>query len=328
MLTGAILKFIDEAVITVRGGKGGDGALSFIRLRYVPKGGPDGGNGGRGGDVILRASSQLGTLQDITLNRMYRADNGRPGEGSRRAGRSGKDLILDLPMGTVVWDVEKKIPLADLSEEGEKFIVAKGGRGGRGNRSYATSRNRAPREFEQGIQGEEVRISLELKLIADVGLVGRPNAGKSTLLAALTAAHPVIGDYPFSTLTPALGVVQIGIYQRIVIADIPGLAERAHEGRGLGHRFLRHIERTRLIVMLIEATETDYKQSIDNLLGELAQFNPDLVKVPRIVILSKADLLEEPVSTDQLDCVVSSVSGQGLDELVKVLAAKLGMHIV
>ena len=322
------MKFIDEAEITVWAGRGGNGAVSFNRQRYAPKGGPDGGKGGHGGSVIFRATSQLATLQDITLNRVYKAGNGKPGEGSRKSGRSAKNLIIELPVGTVIWNCADNSIMADLAEDGEQFIAAEGGRGGRGNKAFATSRNQSPRRAESGFPGQEFRVRLELKLIADVGLVGRPNVGKSTLLAALTKANPVIGDYPFSTLHPALGVIQVGLYQRIVMADIPGLAEGAHTGRGLGHRFLRHIERTRLLLLMIESTEDDYERSIEELLNELIQFNPMMAKLPRMVVLSKSDLLNDHIDTDLFDCTISSVTGQGLDELIKLLADRLGMTIV
>ncbi len=311
----------------MRAGRGGGGAVSFHRASYLPKGGPDGGDGGRGGDVVLCASAQLATLEDITLHRVYRAENGRPGQGGRRSGRAGRDLVIELPVGTLVWNMEEGRLLADLTESDQRFIVVRGGSGGRGNARFATPRNRAPRRSEPGGPSEERRIKLELKLIADVGLVGRPNAGKSTLLAALSRAHPRVADYPFSTLSPALGIVPVGIYQRFVLADIPGLAEGARFGRGLGHRFLRHIERTRLIVLLIEAPGTDYRSDFEKLHAELEGFSPELLQRPRLIVMSKADLPREGDCGEPFpfDLEVSALTGDGLKELVDLIADRLGL---
>ena len=323
------MRFIDEMVIRIAAGSGGNGSVSFHRTRYLPKGGPDGGDGGHGGSVILRASAQLSTLQDTTLKSKIQAQNGAPGLGGKKHGKAGKDTILLVPVGTMVWDLdgEEERFLADLSETGAEFVIAKGGRGGYGNTRFATPTNRAPRKAIPGKPGEQRTVRLELKLLADVGLVGRPNAGKSTLLAKLTRAKPHIGDYPFSTLSPALGVVPYGFYQRFVLADLPGLAEGARDGRGLGHQFLRHIERTRLLVIMIEATESDYRKAYDQLIEELEGYGSALTSLPRLIIMSKSDLNGEEQGTVDFpfDLKVSSVTGEGLEQLVELMAGRLGM---
>jgi len=319
------LRFIDEVVIRIRSGKGGDGIISFHRARSVPKGGPDGGNGGRGGDVIIRAISQLSTLEDAALRGTYHADNGRAGQGSRKKGQNGRNLVLKVPMGTLVWDAEDNRLLTDLIDNNQEFVAASGGKGGLGNVRFASPRNRAPRKCSEGQPGVERQIRLELKLIADVGLVGRPNVGKSTLLTALSRAKPRIAAYPFSTLRPALGIITYGVYRRFVMADIPGLAEGARHGRGLGHRFLRHIERTSLLVILIESTEPDYQSAYDRLIEELEGCSSELVALPRIVVMSKSDLVkegDEPTSFP-FDLEVSGMTGAGLVELVELIANRL-----
>jgi len=321
------MRFVDEAVITVRAGKGGDGSASLRRESYVPKGGPDGGDGGRGGSVVVRATAQLGTLEEFIPRRLLHAEDGKPGKDDRKSGKAGRSIQILLPVGTLIKDAETDEIVADLVEDGETFVLAKGGRGGRGNVHFATSINRTPRRAEPGGSGEERKLHLDLKLIADVGLVGRPNAGKSTLLSVLSRAHPKTASYPFTTLSPALGVVQVGEYGRFVMADIPGLAEGARQGRGLGRRFLRHIERTRLIVIMIEAVEKDFGAALLGLNEELQGFSPELAELPRLVILSKLDLLENPKRTKKFpfDLKVSSFTGEGLPELVKQIAARLGI---
>lgn len=321
------MRFIDEVEIKVRAGKGGNGAVSFHRAPFAPKGGPDGGDGGSGGNVIIQTSIQLSTLEEAAMRRTYRAENGRPGERNKRSGRTGKDILLKVPLGTVVRDAEDNAILVDMTKDKQEFVVARGGRGGRGNARFATSRDRAPRRCEAGQPGEERSVKLELKLLADAGLIGRPNAGKSTLLAALSRAKPLIAEFPFSTLSPALGVVHYRVYQRFVIADIPGLMEGARDGRGLGHQFLRHIERTRLLVFLIEATEPDYQKAYDQLVGELEGFSDEFNQLPAVVVMSKSDLLNSAGNSYSFpfDLILSSVTGEGLPELIDLIADRLGI---
>ena len=321
------MRFIDEVEIRVRAGKGGSGIVSFHRAPFVPKGGPDGGDGGRGGNVVFRASAQLSTLEDVTLHRFYRAENGRPGQGGKKSGRAGKDIVLKVPVGTLVWEVENDRLLVDLTADNQEFVVTRGGMGGRGNSRFSTPRNRTPRRSEPGLAGEERTIRIELKLIADVGLVGKPNAGKSTLLSVLTRAKPRIDAYPFSTLKPSLGIVPYGVYQRFVMADIPGFAEGARHGRGLGHQFLRHIQRTRLLIILIEATEENYQAAFNQLIEELDGFSDELSGIPRIVVISKSDLLEsDKLKTDfPFEMKISSISGEGLEKLVETIAERLNL---
>lgn len=311
----------------MRAGKGGNGIVSFHRAPFVSKGGPDGGDGGSGGNVVFRASAQLSTLEDVTLHRFYRAENGRPGQGGKKSGRSGRDITLKVPVGTLVLDVKNDRLLVDLTTDKQEFVVARGGIGGRGNSRFATPRNRTPRRCDPGLAGEERKIRMELKLIADVGLVGKPNAGKSTLLSVLTRAKPRIDAYPFSTLKPSLGIVPYGVYQRFVMADIPGLAEGARHGRGLGHQFLRHIQRTRLLIIMIEATEENYQEAFNQLIEELDGFSDELSDIPRIVVISKSDLLEsDKLKTDfSFEMKISSISGEGLEKLVETIAERLNL---
>ncbi len=318
------MSFIDTATIRVKAGDGGHGCVSFRREKYVPKGGPDGGNGGKGGDVILVADPHMSTLLDYHYRHVYVAENGRHGEGGNRTGRSGADLILRVPCGTVVRDATTGEILGDLSEPGQRLVVARGGRGGRGNAAFATPTQRAPRIAEPGQPGEERLLELELKLLADIGLVGFPNVGKSTLLATISAARPKIADYPFTTLSPVLGMVRLGPDQSFVVADIPGLIEGAHQGRGLGHHFLRHIERTRVLVFLLEALSEDPESDYLTLLRELEQYNPELLTKSRIICLSKADLLtpEQRYRAERLriegaaPLLISAVTGEGIPELL------------
>lgn len=318
--------FVDQAVITVEAGDGGDGAVAFRRESGVPKGGPAGGDGGHGGDVILYADPNLDTLLDFRYRDAYRAERGGHGGGGRRRGKDGEDCRLPVPPGTVVRDAESGDRLGELLEEGDELVVARGGRGGRGNAAFATPTRQAPRRRETGEAGETRRIELELKLIADVGLVGEPNAGKSTLLSAVSAAHPKVAAYPFTTLEPNLGVVEPHPGRSFVMADIPGLIEGAHEGKGLGTQFLRHIERTRTLALLVPFDAVDPQATYDLLRRELLDHDPALARLPHCVVLSKADLVPEEERDIELEAPdawsvvsVSAVTGEGLAGLVKAL---------
>jgi len=311
------LTFVDQAVITIKAGDGGKGCVSFRREAFVPKGGPDGGNGGRGGSIYFCANFHLSTLLDFHYKKHYQAENGRPGQGARKSGHQGADLEIRLPCGTQVFDRDALV--ADLVEAGERVCIAQGGKGGRGNAEFATSTNQAPRYAEPGRPGDERTLRLELKLLADVGLVGLPNAGKSTLLSALTAARPRIAPYPFTTLVPNLGIVRPSELESFVLADLPGLIEGASEGKGLGHDFLRHVERTRVLLFLIDATTPHPRKDLQVLKKELAAWSPDLVTRPALIVLNKCDLLESKAPPGPWAMKISALAGQGLDELVKKL---------
>ena len=331
------MRFIDEAKILVRSGKGGNGCVSFRREKYIPKGGPDGGDGGKGGDVYLRASSKLLTLYDFRHKRVHEAQNGQPGMGKQRYGRSGDDLIIDVPVGTLVYEIleegREKL-LVDLVQDGQMFLVAKGGRGGKGNVHFKSSTMRTPRFAQPGEEGEEKTIRLELKIIADVGLVGLPNAGKSTFISRISAARPKIASYPFTTLTPNLGVVEDDFGRRMVVADIPGLIEGAHKGHGLGDRFLKHVERTRFLVHILSVEDV----SLDNIFSgfelinnELGKSSPVLAQKEQILVLNKIDLLkdedlskiQESLSTyKQKVFLISALTGKGVEQLLKAMWQK------
>jgi GTPase len=285
--------FIDYAEIEVTSGSGGDGAVTFRREKYVPKGGPSGGNGGKGGDVIVQTDPNLSTLLDFRYKRKYKAENGAPGGSSLKDGKNGSDIIIKLPPGTIIRDLNSKKILCDLNESNFQSIIAKGGKGGKGNSNFATPTRRTPRFAESGKPGESLSVILELKIIADVGLVGFPNAGKSTLISTISAARPKIADYPFTTLEPNLGIVKYKDYKTFTVADIPGIIEGAHQGKGLGIKFLRHIERTKILLFLIDITSENYEQDIDVLFNELKNYSKNLVKKKILVSLSKADLIEE-----------------------------------
>lgn len=311
---------IDTARVNLKAGDGGNGCLSFRREKFVPRGGPNGGDGGHGGSIILEATESLNTLVDFHYRRHLKAERGRHGSGANRRGRDGEDVVVLVPVGTIVRDSETGDVLADLESAGDRVVVAKGGRGGRGNARFASSTNRVPRRFEKGHPGQERIIDLELKLIADVGLVGLPNAGKSTLLSRISDARPKVGDFPFTTLSPVLGLVRHGAGRSFVVADLPGLIEGAHEGRGLGHQFLRHIERTRVLVILIDVSDEDPTQAYRTLVRELSSYGQGLSEKPRLVALNKVDLLGgvPPAHFEfggERVVAVSGFTGAGLDEL-------------
>jgi GTP-binding protein len=287
------MTFIDRARIHVKAGDGGSGISSFRREKFVPMGGPDGGDGGRGGDVIVRADSNLNTLLDYSYRDSWKADSGRHGSGANKSGLSGEDIVLPVPPGTMVRDADSHELIGEVLAHGEQIVVARGGRGGKGNAFFATSTHQSPREYQPGEDGETRWIELELRLIADVGLVGQPNAGKSTLLSVISAARPKIADYPFTTLAPNLGVVQLSDGRTFVVADIPGIIEGAHQGKGLGLQFLRHIERTRMLAFLIPIDAEDWQAEYDGLRREVAEYSPDLARKPHCVVFSKMDLLGE-----------------------------------
>lgn len=312
------MTFVDEVDVEVRAGRGGDGSAAMRSEPYKPKGGPEGGDGGRGGDVVFRATRNLHDLAWFADHPHLRAEPGTPGARARRDGGNGKDLVVAVPDGTVVFDEQGLI--ADLVGEGAEAVVARGGRGGRGNTRFAGPKNRVPRTAEAGEEGEERRLHVELRTVADLGLVGLPNAGKSTLLAKLTAATPKIADYPFTTLTPNLGVAEAGD-DRVVVADIPGLVEGAHEGKGLGHRFLRHITRCRALVLVVDLSSPDAPSDLETVRAELRAYDPELAERPSLVVGTKVDLVEDPArAADAIRGLpVSVVTGEGLELLATQL---------
>ena len=327
--------FIDEAKITVKAGGGGHGCIAFRREKYVPRGGPSGGDGGHGGNVYLVADIHENTLLKFRYDHTFRAERGRHGEGSNRHGRNGGDLKIKIPVGTVVHDAETGETLHDFTQPNERVLIARGGRGGHGNAHFASSVNRAPHKAQDGAPGEDKTLRLELKLLADVGLVGYPNAGKSTLISRISAARPKIADYPFTTLEPQLGVVSLDGDKTFVVADIPGLIEGAHHGHGLGIQFLRHIERTRLLLHLVDVSGANDRDPVDEFQAidsELAEYNPDMAKKPKIVVATKMDAadlkkvekLQRWSRRKKLEMVkISSVTGEGLDKLKQVVFSKL-----
>lgn len=319
------MKFVDEAEIYVKAGRGGRGCLSFRREKYVPKGGPDGGDGGKGGDVILRGNKDLISLLDFKYKRNYRAENGKNGGGNNKKGRDGADLIIPVPIGTVVYN--DKGFIGEILKDGESLVVAKGGRGGRGNASFASPTNRAPRTFEYGEEGEERHLKLVLKILSDFGIIGPPNVGKSTLLKKLTEAQPKIGDYPFTTLTPNLGSLTFED-RLLVIADIPGIIKGASKGRGLGLDFLKHVERCKMLLWMFDLSSSTLKEDYEILKEELSSYNQDLLRKRRILLLNKSDL----VSREKIEAYVvyfrryennvlpvSALTGHGIDELKNLL---------
>jgi GTP-binding protein len=328
--------FIDRTKIRVQGGHGGNGVTAFRREKFVPRGGPSGGDGGRGGDVWVLADSSLNTLLHLRYNPEHIAGRGMHGEGSNRSGREGADAIVRVPVGTEILEALTGDLIRDLTDDGARLLAARGGRGGFGNSHFATSTNRAPRYHQEGSEGEKHELQLELKLLADVGLVGFPNAGKSTLISTISAARPKIADYPFTTLEPHLGVVDMGDYRTFVVADIPGLIAGAHQGSGLGDRFLRHIERTRLLLHLVDVSSLSGREAVadyETVNHELAAYNPELALREQIVVATKIDALDEPERVEGLRrraqqdhrqfFAISSVANQGVRELVNAVAFRL-----
>lgn len=325
--------FVDRVTIFVKGGDGGRGCSSFRREKYVPKGGPDGGDGGRGGSVIIRAVAGTDSLANITNIKHWRAENGRPGSGAQKTGRDAKDIVIAVPPGTVIYDRDHGNILRDLTSDGDEVVVGKGGKGGYGNKHFASATNRTPREYGPGEPGEERWLVLELKVIADAGLIGLPNAGKSTLLSRLSQAHPEIADYPFTTKHPNLGVVHAAGERVFVLADLPGLIEGAHSGVGLGHEFLRHVERTRVLVHLVEPMPSDGSDPVQNyrmVRRELELYRKALATKPEVVAVSKAELTGSAEVRERMQrelgvevLAISAVTGQGLAQLVGQVAEKL-----
>lgn len=328
--------FIDQAKIYVKAGDGGNGCVSFRREKYVPKGGPDGGDGGRGGSVYFQAAQDVNTLIDFAGRHHWRAQNGRPGSGKNKHGPNGKDLIIKVPVGTLIYDAELDLMLKDLNRLGLKVCICRGGRGGRGNKAFATAINQAPRTSTPGKKGQERNIRLELKLIGDVGLVGMPNAGKSTLVSRCSAARPKIADYPFTTLEPVLGIVELTDFRRFVLADIPGLIEGSHNGAGLGFEFLRHIERTTIIAHIIDIMPTDGSKAVENyraIRRELAQYSKALAKKPEVIVANKIDLDPDGKMVKEIRkklkktvYPISAVTGAGIKELSEVLWQNVKEH--
>lgn len=332
------MKFVDEATITVQSGNGGSGCVSFRREKYIPRGGPDGGDGGKGGDVVLRVSSSRPTLYDFRHKKQFRAQNGHQGQGRQKTGRDGKDLVIELPPGTLIRDADTDQVIADLVEVDQTFVAAKGGRGGQGNTRFKSATHRAPRFSQPGEPGQSLTLKLELKLIADVGIIGLPNAGKSTLISAISSANPKIGAYPFTTLTPNLGVVQAGSNQSFIVADIPGLIVGAHEGTGLGIRFLRHIERTGILVHLIDASQIDLTSPLADyriVNAELAHYRRGLIEKTQIVVLNKMDLTGTTEAARAFESAfevqsvlrISARTGAGIDRLISRISHLISQRV-
>ena len=325
--------FIDEAKIWAKAGKGGNGCLSFRREKYIPKGGPDGGDGGRGGSVCFQTAENLDTLIDFAGKHHWQARNGGDGQGSNKHGADGQDLVINVPLGTIIYDTDLELLLKDMNTVGMKVCVCRGGAGGRGNKSFASSTNQAPRQTTSGKEGVQRNLRLELKLIADVGLVGKPNAGKSTLVSRCSAARPKIADYPFTTLEPVLGIVELSDFRRFVMADIPGLIEGAHNGAGLGFEFLKHIERTTILAHIIDIMPTDGSEPAENYLairGELEKYSKTLAQKHEIIVANKTDLNCDGEELKKLEkklnkpiVPISAVTGAGLKELSELLWEKV-----
>ena len=325
--------FIDYAKIELQAGNGGNGIVSFHREKYIDKGGPSGGDGGKGGDIVFVTNSNLHTLQDIRYRRLYKAKNGQSGGSNKKTGKSGEDLIIEIPCGTVIKDQASSKIIVDMVEDNHSHIVCEGGVGGKGNHHFKSSTQQTPRFSQEGSQGEHLKVELELKVLADVGLVGLPNAGKSTLLSVMTTAKPKIADYPFTTLQPHLGIVKYGEYQSFVMADIPGLIEGASEGKGLGHQFLKHIERNKILLFLIDILEENPQETFDKLKKELETFNDTLMDKPALVVRTKLDTIQDSKTLDQWNGFsedyidISSVSQSGLDDLKDRLVSFLSSSV-
>jgi GTP-binding protein len=331
------MKFIDEAEITIRSGDGGAGCVSFLREKFIPKGGPDGGDGGKGGDVLVKATRRLHSLYDLESRRYFKAQNGRPGSGKNRSGKNGRDALILVPLGTMIKDLETGELLADLLFDNHQVALAEGGAGGKGNKHFATSTNRTPRFAQEGRKGTEKRLKLELKLIADIGIIGLPNAGKSTLLSRLSGAHPKIAEYPFTTLTPYLGVMMFDDDQSLTLADIPGLIEGASSGKGLGHKFLQHIERTTILLHVLDIHRLhseDILRDFSIVQRELMLYHPSLINKDQVIALNKIDIA--PVKSRDLEqlchrfnnsghecCAISALTGEGIGELKNALYKKI-----
>ena len=319
--------FIDFTQIDISAGNGGSGAVSFRREKFIPKGGPDGGDGGRGGHVIFKVDTNLHTLQDIRYRRRYKAENGHPGRGSNKTGKNGKDVVILVPAGSVIRKKGLKDIIIDLTVNGQNYIICNGGQGGKGNARFKTSTKQAPRKAQPGVEGESGIFEIELKVLADVGLVGLPNAGKSTLLSSISSARPKVADYPFTTLKPNLGIVKYGEYESFVMADIPGLIKGASLGKGLGHQFLRHIERNRIHIYLIDCMEDNPYDVYITLKNELKNFNEDLIKKPSLICRTKSDLKQElsPQWSDFNEKIydISSLTKEGVDQLIHSLVEVL-----
>ena len=321
------MKFIDHTKITVKSGNGGNGCIAFLREKFRPKGGPSGGDGGNGGSVILISSKKLSTLQDFTYNNRYIASTGEHGKGKNMHGKNGADIILSIPVGTTVKNIDENLIIHDFKKDNEKIVIVKGGNGGFGNARFKTHSNPAPRNAYDGQKGVEVNLELELKVIADVGLVGFPNAGKSTFISCISNAKPKIADYPFTTLHPNLGIVKSGDYNSFVVADIPGLITGASSGKGLGFKFLKHIERTKMLVFIIDANSENINEEYISLCNELQIYDKKLLKKPKILLLSKIDILEENhkfPAINEIDVIkISSITRNGLTESINRIHQKL-----
>ncbi|MFH1700436.1 MAG: GTPase ObgE [Candidatus Zixiibacteriota bacterium] len=318
--------FIDYVEIEIESGRGGDGCVSFRREKYIAKGGPDGGNGGRGGNIIFQADENLRTLLDFRYKRHYKAQKGYPGMGSLKTGHNGEDVVLKVPVGTLLKEMDTGDIIIDLDENEMQFVVAPGGKGGKGNDSFKSSTNQTPRQATPGQPGKKIKLALELKLLADIGLVGYPNAGKSTLLSRVTSAKPKIADYPFTTLVPNLGIVKMHDYKTMVMADIPGIIEGASTGKGLGHQFLRHIQRTAVLLFIIDGYESDIEITYENLFSELRKYDPELTRRTIVKAINKTDIIDSEKLAEMRKKYsdyrfISAVSGEGIEQLLNQLLA-------